>query len=432
MVRVGESEIDVLVIGGGPAGIAAALACHDYGLNFVLLERGVSLRSRRRADPTDIASGIGGAGLFSDGKFSFHPSATNLWRLKPQKHLRQAYRRVCTIIQEQKIETPLFPENTDLIKKEVSQGDFFSKTYESKYMPLESRYALIERIQDELREFIHTQCSIIDVDIPDNGPIRVTSLENTLSDSVESHVLYARAMVVANGRLGPLLLQRILPVELLAFRRLEVGFRIQQPADKFFLRDAETLDPKRIWRRDGGLCEWRTFCCCRNGEIVSVLADNVLSVSGRSDLAPTDYSSVGFHARLLEPSIAEPAWRFLRERIGGLKEVIVEPLEMFLAPAKRSSSRLHALFGPDLAGLLEEGLYKLLHIFDTAGVDAILHAPAIEGVLYYPLVNQELRLSSLPVWVAGDASGQFRGLTAALVSGYFSGMRVADHFGVLK
>ena len=429
MARAGESEVDVLVVGSGPAGLAAALACYHYGLNFVLLERGVDLHSRSRMDPMDIASGVGGAGLFSDGKFSFYPSATNLWRLKPKKHLRQAYRRICAMIQEQKIEPPSFPENAYIPEKKVSQDEFFSKNYESKYMPLTARYSLIENIQGGLREFIHTQCSVIDTDIPNNVPIKVTVAS---SDNVESYTLLARSMIIANGRLGPLLLQRILPAELLAFQRLEVGFRIQQPADKFFLRDADMLDPKRIWRRDGGLCEWRTFCCCRNGEIVSVLADKVLSVSGRSDLTPTDHSSVGFHVRLFDPSAAEPAWRLLRERIGDLRESVVEPLETFLASTKTDSSRLYALFGPDLSSLLGEGLHRLLNTFDTAGVDAVLHAPAVEGVLYYPLVNQELRLNSLPVWVAGDASGRFRGLTAALVSGYFCGMRVADYFGALK
>jgi len=52
-------------------------------------------------------------------------------------------------------------------------------------------------------------------------------------------------------------------------------------------------------------------------------------------------------------------------------------------------------------------------------------APCLEGIGLYPLTTRELRASPYPVWVAGDAAGTFRGLTASMVSGYFAGLRAS-------
>jgi len=53
---------------------------------------------------------------------------------------------------------------------------------------------------------------------------------------------------------------------------------------------------------------------------------------------------------------------------------------------------------------------------------ATLVGPAIEGVGMYPLVSKDLGVSLPRVWVAGDAAGAFRGLTAAMISGYSAGL----------
>ena len=70
---------NVIIIGGGPAGIFAALQLLELGIKPVILERGKEVRARRR----DLASlnkegiinpesnycfGEGGAGTYSDGK----------------------------------------------------------------------------------------------------------------------------------------------------------------------------------------------------------------------------------------------------------------------------------------------------------------------------------------------------------------------------
>ena len=48
-----------------------------------------------------------------------------------------------------------------------------------------------------------------------------------------------------------------------------------------------------------------------------------------------------------------------------------------------------------------------------------VYFPAIEKMGKYPLLNEFLQLENENIWVAGDATGLFRGLLPAFVSGFF-------------
>lgn len=66
-----NTNFDVAVIGAGPAGLATIQALNNSGKKIALIDSGASIRNRNRLLHEEMTHGHGGAGLFSDGKFSF-------------------------------------------------------------------------------------------------------------------------------------------------------------------------------------------------------------------------------------------------------------------------------------------------------------------------------------------------------------------------
>ena len=111
------------------------------GASFVVVERGSAARGRDRLRSEDLVTGVGGAGLYSDGKFSFAPSATSLWRLEPREGLREAYDWTAGLLRSHGMDCPPFPEQV-----EVDGGEGV-KRYPSQYMPLEERLAIVKSME---------------------------------------------------------------------------------------------------------------------------------------------------------------------------------------------------------------------------------------------------------------------------------------------
>lgn len=406
---------DVAIVGAGPAGLSVATALCAAGRSTVVFEKGRAVDARERRNPGDLVTGVGGAGLFSDGKFSFFPSATELWRLEPRARVETAYSQFTALLSDaasNPYSLPLFPPEPSRVRTASAPRGITAKRYFSIKTDLEDRLRIVGRLQSELGRAIRTQASVEKIELGNGGLLSITYREGGVNKA-----LICKALVLAGGRFSSISLPEIAPWIPLSYHRTEFGVRIETNAEEFFLEDSEVLDPKLLVNTGVPGVEWRTFCTCRNGEVLETDFDNLVSYSGRSDVDPTQFSNVGFNVRLMredlirrDAALAGEIVKLFDGKIGAFKVGIGD----FMSGSASA-------YGGRMDQLLRSGL-RALKI--PARSRAIITGPCIEGVGYYPAIDRSLRVEGLPVWAAGDTAGNFRGLTAAFVSGTLCGLNV--------
>lgn len=416
-----SSNVDVVIVGAGPAGLSVAHGLRGAGLRVLLIEEGRPCRERDRNSVTDVPSGIGGAGLFSDGKFSFFPSATKLWTLPRPAHLEAAYSAVCSRLSRYGISPPPFPHSGSY--REVENSQWILKDYPSNYLSFSKRLHLIEDMASEAESDFLTRTRVIKVQYSAVSKVPPFTIHVGQPRSAKATVT-ADNLVLASGRFGPLAPPgAFYPT---VFRRLEVGLRIQQPTRHSFFQRLPSTDPKLKLIRNSEASEWRTFCACRDGETIVTNAAGYWSVSGRADGPPTGYSNIGFNVRLLDARRAGEILSGLLERLRSRDALFRIPLQDFSPEHSSAWEAVDSCFGPELSLMLHHGLAQLLEKFPEALADTTLVGPTVEGIGHYPDVGPDLKLLDMPCWVAGDATGIFRGIVAAMVSGYYIGLGIRE------
>lgn len=105
-----EKRYEILIIGAGPAGLSAAWCCMLEGIDFIVIENGLEHSDRSVLNPKDVPCGVGGAGLYSDGKLSYYPSSHALWSLPSESILRNAFNYIHNLISDFSKDFPKFPD----------------------------------------------------------------------------------------------------------------------------------------------------------------------------------------------------------------------------------------------------------------------------------------------------------------------------------
>ena len=132
-----SNTFDVIIVGGGPAGLFAAWWLADHSdLSVCIVERGNMVKKRgcplgkakkcMKCDPCHILSGMGGGGLFSDGKLNFiHKlGKTDLTQFMPRSEAESLIEETEAIFDRFGMTAPVFPsdmENAKSIRKEAKK-----------------------------------------------------------------------------------------------------------------------------------------------------------------------------------------------------------------------------------------------------------------------------------------------------------------------
>jgi hypothetical protein len=197
------------------------------------------------------------------------------------------------------------------------------------------------------------------------------------------------------------------------FRRLEYGLRIQSTPEKSVFTETTIKDPKyKISTTD---VEYRTFCTCRRGEVIKTDFNGMITYSGRSDCTETNLSNLGFNVRIMDQILSEQILSDIltnKETFNNIK--IIDAI---------NTNILDKYFGKG-SKYLSDGLKLFLERFPDME-DSILIGPTLEGTGSYIYTN-DLKVESESIWIGGDATGIFRGITASMVSGYYIGRQLLD------
>ena len=401
-------DYELLFVGAGPAGITGGYVASMCDVNFVMIEAGSRMEDRDRFDPGDCVHGEGGAGLFSDGKFSFYPSGTRLWDLK-RELLEEAY----GFVQQLHPKFPSFPtlpteklEKAKTKTKTKTSTEWGIKPYPSIYLTLTDRERMITRLTTGYQDRIRFSTRVVDIGRSDTG-YSVT----TLHPDRGREIYTARKLVVGGGRFIPLLFPKLslrIPME---FFRVELGVRVEGSSTNPLYTVTNLTDPKFSIATDQYTV--KTFCWCRNGETsrTEFKTDDgtIITYSGRADFHDTERSNFGFNLVFHDPS----SIRLLRSALA------TKPFEIGFINSERTVPDSYA----EVYSMIRTELGKFFdyhRITDEEKRELVIKGPTIEGVGDYPITDENMVVPGEQIYVCGDGNGKFRGLIPSMVSGGYA------------
>lgn len=435
------SDYDVILVGAGPAGM---FACHELinqnpNLRIALIDMGNRVENR---DESEIMSGFGGAGTYSDGKLHFTPKLSHertFHLIKPQDY-QEILNQIDATFMYFGVSEDEYPKNNPLVDGlicEAQKNDIELIVRRTKHVGSDNLKIVIKKLQNYLES---KGVTILD-------KTKVTSLitENSSVVGVETDKgkLLSKKVLLAPGRIMARWLQGICDqynIEYI-YDMVEVGVRVEFPS-AVMKRYADLLYEIVLKVRTTTFDDiTRTFCSCPNGYVAREDYQGYVCVNGYSN---SDHSSENSNFALVcEVNLTEPVENSiayaqsiaeLASTIGGQKPVLQRLAD--LRKGRRSTWRkieksvvipsLTDVTPGDIAMALPyrvvtnilETLDKLNNVMP--GINAgstLLYAPEVKFRSSKIKTSSDMETSLKNLYVAGDASGMAGSITGAAATG---------------
>ena len=225
-----------LIIGAGPSGLSCASKISETSTEYIVIDKGKNLTDRIHNQVSDIAKGVGGLGLFSDGKFSFFPSGSNVYSLH-EHYVEKAYVKLKIELESIGVQAPAL----ELEKARTTNNKLFNgkKEYRSIYVNLHHRKLLVKNQLEKLNRNVVPNTKANKINKTNDGYIT-----ECINSDGEIVFIKSRHIVISTGKYGFL---GALPDSILSFcdfsvkeGRFEFGIRIEtNPKASFFNKNAE-------------------------------------------------------------------------------------------------------------------------------------------------------------------------------------------------
>lgn len=392
---------DYVIIGAGTAGLP--FASNKFRSNpkakILILDQGVKLEDRNRDDPISCLIGTGGAGLYSDGKFSFYPAGTAIWKLdNTNQQLEKAYNLLAGELKQFNLPIPEFNTHEFI---DHTESTWSLKEYPSYYLNIQQRKQLIHNLIKHIPE----DCILYETKVI--SWIKINDIYH-ITANVKNHdiIILAKNIICAGGRFQPLSIKNYVQT---IFRRYEFGVRIVgHYTISSLIKPNGLLDPKyKCFSDNTKSVEYRTFCWCSQGEYVLTNFDDICTYSGRADCEKTLVTNFGFNVRVLDNElISDDEFK---------KYMMSAPFKMSVKDLlnDKLDGNIGRIIKNGLQMLSSNDQFKSLLECDIVG-------PTIEGVGYYPDIDHTtLKVRDENIYCIGDCSGIFRGIVPGMLSGYW-------------
>lgn len=437
---------DVIIVGAGPAGLFAAYELSTNSkLKIALIDKGKRAKKRNPDNNkpfSHVMCGIGGSGLFSDGKLGFTPIASleTLYDFLDSGDVQPLLDKVETIFEKFGLDSETYPKNKKEVKKLIDNA---------RQHGLDLKVKKLRHIgSDILPNIIHKFENFLikkGVDILDSTEVTELLVEKKKIKGVKTvkKVIKAKYVLVCPGRVGTTWLNEQLSK--LGVKKISqpilVGVRVEFPAsileniakklwEPFFYIRTKTFDDTV-----------RTFCTCPYGYVVLEVYDKFIAVNGHST-SKTKSQNSNF-ALLSRVALTEPvedtisygkSIAILTTTIGGGKPILQRYAD--LKKGRRSTwdrinkSYIHPTFKDVTPGDISmalphrvvtniiEALEKLDKVIPGVASDAtLLYAPEVKFTSAKIETDKNLQTKITNLYVAGDGAGVSGNIVGAAATG---------------
>lgn len=289
-----KTDFDVIIVGGGPAGLFAAYWLGEHSdLDVLLIDKGKKPLIRNcplsgdqeclKCRPCNILCGVGGAGLFSDGKLNFiHKlGKTDLTQFVGVSEARALIDQTEDIFNRFGMDGKVFP--TDMAKAEEIRKD--ARKHGIDLLVIKQKHlgsdnlpgyiaAMAEHIQDSGVVF-HTSETVKDVVVKKG---KVTGL------ITNRHEYKAKNVILAPGRVGAEWVGHVVQKHGIdvSQRGIEVGVRVEVHNEIMQDLCRTIYDPTFFVRTNKYDDQTRTFCTNYGGFVALENYQDFVCVNGHA------------------------------------------------------------------------------------------------------------------------------------------------------
>ena len=270
---------DVIIIGAGPAGLFAAYELSkNKNLKILVIEKGKKINKRKK----DLLSGVGGAGLFSDGKLNLSPrhGKTNLFEFLTKNQAYGLINYINNILINFGAPKEYYTKNISQavkIRKKAKKHRIDLLLIKQKHLGSDKLPSLIKKFVNDLKrnnvkfllnnavsEFLVKKNKIMGVKLKNNKKIK------------------SKYVIACPGRIGSEWIVNQakklgIPVK---HRGIEVGVRVETLAKTTKHITDYIWDPVFFIKTKRFNDTVRTFCTCPNGFVAKETYRDFIGVNG--------------------------------------------------------------------------------------------------------------------------------------------------------